>query len=111
MICETTHLFKPSILGWTCKFSLVSRGGNEGPNPGTIGSPGGIPEAFAVGATDKDDKVTDFSSRGPVTVIDMDGNQKTYRSPKSRLRAETFCHRFLVVVMPLSVALRWPLLT
>jgi len=56
--------------------------GNEGPNPGTVGSPGGIPESFAVGATDKDDKITDFSSRGPVTVIDMDGNQKTYSKPE-----------------------------
>jgi len=56
--------------------------GNEGPNPGTVGSPGGIPEAFAVGATDKDDKVTNFSSRGPVTVTDMDGNQKTYSKPE-----------------------------
>jgi subtilisin family serine protease/bacillopeptidase F (M6 metalloprotease family) len=41
--------------------------GNAGPDPGSTGSPGNVPSAFAVGATDSDDVIADFSSRGPVT--------------------------------------------
>jgi len=39
--------------------------GNDGPLEGTVGSPAALPEAFAVGATDSDDDVVSFSSRGP----------------------------------------------
>ena len=41
--------------------------GNSGPGAGTVGTPGGFLEAFAVGATDNADAIADFSSRGPVT--------------------------------------------
>ncbi|HEY84335.1 MAG TPA: S8 family serine peptidase, partial [Chloroflexi bacterium] len=37
--------------------------GNSGPNSGTVGSPGSY--SFAVGATDSDDVIASFSSRGP----------------------------------------------
>lgn len=40
--------------------------GNEGPNPRTTRSPGDYPMSFAVGATDVNDNIADFSSRGPV---------------------------------------------
>lgn len=40
--------------------------GNAGPKPQTIGTPGGYPHAFAVGATDGNDLVAYFSSRGPI---------------------------------------------
>lgn len=43
----------------------VFSNGNSGPNPGTVGSPASMPEAFAVGATDDTDRVASFSSRGP----------------------------------------------
>ena len=43
----------------------VFSNGNNGPQPGTVGSPASMPEAFSVGATDKQDQVTNFSSRGP----------------------------------------------
>jgi uncharacterized repeat protein (TIGR01451 family) len=43
----------------------VFSNGNKGPNPGTVGSPASLPEAFAVGATDNADSVASFSSRGP----------------------------------------------
>ena len=43
----------------------VFANGNEGPGGGTVGSPASLPEAFAVGATDFDDEVASFSSRGP----------------------------------------------
>jgi subtilisin family serine protease len=41
--------------------------GNEGPGESTVGTPGGYPHAFAVGATDESDQAADFSSRGPIT--------------------------------------------
>ena len=40
--------------------------GNSGPMPSTIGSPGTSRNAITVGAVDKSDRLTDFSSRGPV---------------------------------------------
>jgi uncharacterized repeat protein (TIGR01451 family) len=45
-------------------FAVFSNG-NNGPGGGTVGSPASLPEAFAVGATDADDEVPIFSSRGP----------------------------------------------
>ena len=39
--------------------------GNKGPVPGTVGSPASLPGAFAVGASDEEDEVANFSSRGP----------------------------------------------
>ncbi|MBI3892260.1 MAG: S8 family serine peptidase [Candidatus Wallbacteria bacterium] len=50
--------------------------GNSGPGVGTVGTPGGFLEAFAIGATTSEDSIADFSSRGPVT---WDG--KTYIKP------------------------------
>lgn len=48
--------------------------GNSGPGAGSVGTPGGFVEAFAVGATDEDDAIASFSSRGPAT---WDGVQTT----------------------------------
>jgi uncharacterized repeat protein (TIGR01451 family) len=45
-------------------FTLFAAG-NFGANSGSIGSPASLPGAFAVGASDPDDEVADFSSRGP----------------------------------------------
>ena len=39
--------------------------GNNGPGVGTVGSPGSFAESFASGATDINDVVASFSSRGP----------------------------------------------
>ena len=39
--------------------------GNSGPGCGTAGSPGDYPESFASGATDINDALASFSSRGP----------------------------------------------
>ncbi|MDH4036011.1 MAG: S8 family serine peptidase [Candidatus Krumholzibacteria bacterium] len=41
--------------------------GNSGPGASTTGSPGNVPSAFGVGATDNLDVIASFSSRGPVT--------------------------------------------
>jgi uncharacterized repeat protein (TIGR01451 family) len=43
----------------------VFSAGNEGPGEGTVGSPGSLNNAFAVGATDVNDDIANFSSRGP----------------------------------------------
>lgn len=52
--------------------TVVVSAGNEGPNPGTIATPGILPSAITVGAIDdrgtldpSDDDLTRFSSRGP----------------------------------------------
>src|SRR5699024_4802299 len=41
--------------------------GNDGPGSETIGAPGSFPESFTIGATDVNDQIASFSSRGPVT--------------------------------------------
>ena len=43
----------------------VFAAGNAGPNPSTVGSPGSFDISLAVGATDSDDEIANFSSRGP----------------------------------------------
>jgi len=40
--------------------------GNFGPNAGSTGSPGNIPDVIGVGAVDQNGNVASFSSRGPV---------------------------------------------
>jgi uncharacterized repeat protein (TIGR01451 family) len=45
-------------------FAVFSNG-NTGPDASSVGSPAALPEAFAVGATDDEDAVAAFSSRGP----------------------------------------------
>ncbi|MEV6583946.1 S8 family serine peptidase [Streptomyces sp. NPDC051582] len=47
------------------KALFVACAGNEGDKAGTIRSPGSAPAALAVGAVDKQDRLADFSSRGP----------------------------------------------
>ncbi len=46
--------------------------GNSGPGAGSVGTPGGFLESFAIGATTSEDTIASFSSRGPVT---WDGTQ------------------------------------
>ena len=43
----------------------VFAAGNSGSGEATVNLPGACPEALTVGATDKDDKIASFSSRGP----------------------------------------------
>jgi serine protease AprX len=44
----------------------VFAAGNSGPDASSVGLPGACPNAIAVGATDSNDQIADFSSRGPV---------------------------------------------
>ena len=39
--------------------------GNDGPDPGTVGSPGDVDAALTVGAVDRDEQIARFTSRGP----------------------------------------------
>lgn len=56
--------------------------GNEGRSGReTIGTPGDLPMAFAVGATDSEDQVADFSSKGPARIIDMEGKEQVLVKP------------------------------
>ncbi|MFJ9631563.1 S8 family peptidase [Streptomyces sp. NPDC101175] len=43
----------------------VAAAGNEGPDAGTVGSPGAAESALTVGAVDGEDRIADFSSTGP----------------------------------------------
>nr|HID13514.1 hypothetical protein [Anaerolineae bacterium] len=58
--------FQPDLQALrTAGIFAVFANGNAGPGEGTVGSPASLPEAFAVGASDFDDEVASFSSRGP----------------------------------------------
>lgn len=52
----------------------VVAAGNSGPRGDSIGAPGSYSQSITVGATDKDDKVAPFSSRGPSKIKDPNGN-------------------------------------
>lgn len=54
----------------------VFAAGNSGPRGGTVGAPGSSPEVISVAATDKDDKVASFSSRGPSPIKDPSGSDR-----------------------------------
>ncbi|HET6348359.1 MAG TPA: S8 family serine peptidase [Candidatus Krumholzibacteria bacterium] len=60
MVAPTDNMV---MLGTFPSFSI----GNSGPGASTTGSPGNVPSAFGVGATDSGDVIASFSSRGPVT--------------------------------------------
>ncbi|MCG2769215.1 MAG: S8 family serine peptidase, partial [Anaerolineae bacterium] len=58
--------FWDDILAWRAAGIMSAfSSGNDGSNEGTVGSPASFPFAFSVGATDRDDRVASFSSRGP----------------------------------------------
>ena len=48
----------------------VISAGNSGPGSGTVGTPGTARHAITVAASDKTDKIADFSSRGPVVFYE-----------------------------------------
>ncbi|MEV7192683.1 S8 family peptidase [Streptomyces sp. NPDC093510] len=47
------------------KALFVIAAGNDGPEPGTLNSPGSAPAALTVGSVDKQDNIAETSSRGP----------------------------------------------
>lgn len=74
--------FYEDVQAWVAAgiFPLFAAG-NEGPGAQTVGSPGSFPESFTIGATDRNDQVASFSSRGPVYWIDEAGNQQRLLKP------------------------------
>ncbi|MFB7141571.1 S8 family serine peptidase [Gottfriedia sp. NPDC056225] len=52
----------------------VFSAGNSGPGTGTAAAPGNYPESFTVGALDIDEKLADFSSRGPAPYDEIKPN-------------------------------------
>ncbi len=66
--------FRPMLARWRALGIVpVFAAGNAGPRAGSVGSPSGYPEAFAVGALGRDGGVASFSSRGPVDWQNRDG--------------------------------------
>lgn len=58
--------FRPIVQTWrSVGIFPAFANGNAGPGEGTVSAPGNYPESFAVGATDQNDMVANFSSRGP----------------------------------------------
>jgi bacillopeptidase F len=58
----------------------VFANGNNGPGPGTVGCPGSYSNNIGVGATDINDDIADFSSRGPAP------DQPPFNDPSTWLR-------------------------
>ncbi len=59
----------------------VFAAGNSGPWPRTVGTPGGYPHSYAVGATNGSDKAAYFSSRGPIKWEDVSYNKPDISAP------------------------------
>ncbi|MBS1963696.1 MAG: S8 family serine peptidase [Bdellovibrionales bacterium] len=61
------EMFCQAVSSWL-KLGIfpVFAAGNSGPRAGSVGSPGACPQSYAIGATDANDTVASFSSRGPV---------------------------------------------
>jgi len=88
---------------WASGIAVVAAAGNEGPEPGTIGSPGNLPYIITVGIvtdswtpeTRDDDYIPDFSSRGPTPtghikpdVVALGGHMTGLIYPDSSLALE-----------------------
>ncbi|WP_078594046.1 S8 family serine peptidase [Evansella clarkii] len=66
--------FRPMVQAWRDSGILpVFSAGNSGPGAQTVTPPSNYPESYAVAATDSNDAVASFSSRGPANY---DGDQK-----------------------------------
>ncbi|HCQ03241.1 MAG TPA: hypothetical protein DIT99_22290, partial [Candidatus Latescibacteria bacterium] len=65
----SSETFRPAIKNWVSLgiFPMFANG-NAGPGVGTVGSPASSPEAFGIGATDVNDAIANFSSRGPSPI-------------------------------------------
>jgi len=70
--------YNQMVKSWLSKNIFPSfAAGNSGPKEGTVGIPGGYVESFAVGAVDDKDKLSAFSSKGPIVW-----NGKKYEKPE-----------------------------
>jgi subtilisin family serine protease len=62
----------------------VFAAGNSGPGPRTVGAPAAFPHCLAIGATNQDDGIAGFSSRGPVKWDGVDHITPDVCAPGSR---------------------------
>ena len=60
---------------------VVAAAGNSGPSPDTVGFPGGYPGVIAVAASDDNDQVASFSSRGDAVAFIAPGVNITSTIP------------------------------
>lgn len=65
----------------------VFAAGNSGPGYGTIGVPANYPNSFAVAATDENDNLAWFSSRGAAPYIHPDSMQPNISAPGVKVRS------------------------
>ncbi len=70
---------------------MVIAASNDGPNEGTIGTPGTARKAITVGASDKQDQITFFSSRGPVIWENSQGQLKSIIKPDMIAPGKNIC--------------------
>ena len=69
---------------WAAGIVTVHSAGNSGSGCGSVSTPAAIYDAsFTVGATESDDSITSFSSRGPVTVDGSDRRKPDIVAPGS----------------------------
>jgi outer membrane protein assembly factor BamB len=75
--------FRDGVQAWVAAgiFPLFAAG-NSGPGSQTIGSPASYPISFSIGATDSNDQIAYFSSRGPVFWTDEEGHLIRYVKPE-----------------------------
>ncbi len=65
----------------------VFANGNAGPGTGTVGSPASFPHAIGVGATDIEDRIAFFSSRGPVVWDGVEYTKPEVSAPGYQIRS------------------------
>ncbi|MFN7973839.1 MAG: S8 family serine peptidase [Acidobacteriota bacterium] len=69
---------------------VVVSAGNSGPSCSTVNDPPAIYDAsFSVGATDSNDNISSFSSRGPVTVDGSNRMKPDVSAPGENIRSST----------------------
>ena len=66
---------------------IVAAAGNSGPNPNTVGFPGGYPGVIAVAASDNNDQIASFSSRGSAVAFVAPGVNITSTIPGGGYKA------------------------
>jgi outer membrane protein assembly factor BamB/subtilisin family serine protease len=65
----------------------VFSNGNNGPGIATVGSPASFPQSIGVGATDIEDRLAFFSSRGPVTWDGVEHTKPQVSAPGYQIRS------------------------
>ena len=80
--------YRPMVQNWRAAdiFPVFAAGNSGEAGPGSISNPSNYPESFAVGATDSNNKLTYFSSRGPGPY---DESKPNVSAPGANIRSAT----------------------